>query len=75
MSEGNTHKTDYIKIAKNRNLADPIDKSEEKQLCSVVGSLSWIARQTRPDILYRVSRLQSSIKGATIATLKEANKH
>ena len=26
------------------------------------------------DILYRVSKLQSSIKGATVSTLKEANK-
>ena len=41
---------------------------------SVVGSLSWIARQARPDILYRVSKLQSSIKGATVSTLKDANK-
>ena len=49
-------------------------KGEEKQLRSVVGSLSWIARQGRPDILYRVSKLQSGIKGATVSTLKEANK-
>ena len=41
---------------------------------SVVGSLSWIARQARPDILDRVPKLQSSIKGATVSTLKEANK-
>ena len=70
----NTRKTTYIEIAKHRNPADLVTKGEEKQLRSVVGSLSWIARQARPDILYRVSKLQSSIKGATASTLKEANK-
>ena len=70
----NTRKTTYIEIAKHRNPADLVTKGEEKQLRSVVGSLSWIARQARPDILYRVSKLQSGIKGATVSTLKEANK-
>ena len=70
----NTRKTTYVEIASHRNPADPVTKGEEKQLRSVVGSLNWIARQARPDILYRVSKLQSSIKGATVSTLKEANK-
>ena len=70
----NTRKTTYVEIAKHRNPADPVTKGEEKQLRSVVGSLSWIARQARPDIQYRVSKLQSSIKGATVSASKEANK-
>ena len=36
--EDNTRKTTYIEIAKHRN---PVTKGEEKQLTSVVGSLSW----------------------------------
>ena len=67
--EDNTRKTTYIGIAKHRSSADPVTTGEEKQLRSVVGSLSWIARQARPDILYRVSKLQSSIKRATVSTL------
>ena len=63
-----------MEIAKHRNPANPVTKGEEKQLRSVAGSLSWIARQARPDTFYRVSKLQSSIKGATGSTLKEANK-
>ena len=55
----NTRKTTYVEIAKHRNPADPVTTGEEKQLRSVVGSLSWIARQARPDILYRVSKRQS----------------
>ena len=70
----NTRKTTYIEIARHRNPADPATKGEEKQLGSVVGNSSWIARQARPDILYRVSKLQPSIKGATVSTLKKANK-
>ena len=72
--EDNTRKTTYVEIAFCRNPADRVSKGEEKQLRSVVGSLSWMAHQARPDILYRVSKLQSSIKGATVSTLKEANK-
>ena len=70
----NTNKIHYIEVKSIRKHSDPIDRGEERQLRSVVGSLSWISRQARPDILYRVSKLQSSIKGATVATLHEANK-
>eukprot|EP00439_Symbiodinium_sp_Y106_P003952 s100_g1.t1 len=70
----NTNKIHYIEVKSNRRHSDPIDRGEERQLRSVVGSLSWISRQARPDILYRISKLQSSIKGATVATLHEANK-
>ncbi|CAE7356892.1 RE1 [Symbiodinium natans] len=70
----NTRRTTYIDIAKGRQSSDPITQGEERQLRSVVGSLSWIARQGRPDILYKVSYLQSKVKGATVAILKEANK-
>ena len=63
--EDNTRTTTYIEITRHRNPGDPVTKGEEKQLRSVVGSRSWIARQARPDIPYRVSKLQSGIKGAT----------
>ena len=43
------------------------------KLRSITGSLAWISRQTRPDLGYRVSRLQSSIKDATVSTLTDAN--
>ena len=70
----NTQKIKYIDIAPNRKASDLLTKGEERQLRSVVGSLSWTARQARPDILYRVSKLQGSIKGATVAALHDANK-
>ena len=70
----NTTRTTYIDIGKNRKVEDKVTPGEEKQLRSVVGSLSWLSRQARPDLLYRVSRLQSSVKGASVAILQDANK-
>ena len=70
----NTTKTIYIDIAKTRKQSEQVTAGEEPQLRSVVGSLSCISRQARPDILYRVSGLQSSIKGAKVSTLTDANK-
>ena len=71
--EENTRKTTYIKIAKPRNPGDPVAKGEEKQLRSAVGSLSWIARQARPDILYRVPKLQSSFQELGVLTALDAS--
>ena len=45
--EDTTRKTTYIKIAKKRSPGNPVNKGEEKQLKSVVGSLSWIAHHDR----------------------------
>ena len=67
--EDNTRKTTYVEITKHRNPGDPVTKGEKK----LRSSLSWIARQARPDISYRVSKVQSSIRGSTVSTLKEAN--
>ena len=58
--EDNTRKPTYVEIAKHRNPADPVTKVEEKQLRSVVGSLSWIARQARPDIF--IPGIQATIQ-------------
>ena len=70
----NTTKARYIDINKSRMPLEPVTSCQERQLHSVVGTLSWISRQARPDILYKVSRLQSNIKGAKVSTLGGANK-
>ena len=41
---------------------------------SVAGSLAWVCRQCRPDLSYRVSRIQSASNKGTVADIKEANK-
>ena len=70
----NTRRIHPIRIQDGRPNHDELTPSDVTQLRSVVGSLSWIARQGRPDLLYVVSRLQSEVKGATVQTLRDANK-
>eukprot|EP00435_Cladocopium_sp_Y103_P068333 s119_g31.t1 len=72
--DDNTRRIRKVRIDSQRRHSEPLTTSDLTALRSVVGSLAWIARQCRPDIAYRVSRLQSSIKGATVATLLEANR-
>ena len=59
----NTRKVTKITIdaARDRN-SEPCTAKDISTLRSVIGSLSWIARQGRPDLSYRVSRLQTMVK-------------
>ena len=70
----NTTRATYIDIAKNRKAEEKIPPDEEKQLRSIVGSLSWLSRRAKPDLLYRASRLQNSVRGASVAILQDTNK-
>ena len=71
----NTRKIRPVRVKDNRRNADALDQNEMTQLRSITGSLAWVARQGRPDILYRVScALQTAVRNATVATLHEANK-
>ena len=72
--DDNSRKVKPVRIDQGRPNTDLLTPGEISQLRSVVGSLSWIARQGRPDILYLVSKLQSEIKGATVQTARDANK-
>ena len=69
----NTRKIKPIPIQASRSNNDKISGDDITRLGSVTGSLAWVARQTRPDLAYRVKRLQSSIKNATVSTLCDAN--
>ena len=40
----------------------------------MIGSLAWIARQTRPDLFYNTSRLQSVVATAAVKHLVQCNK-
>ena len=70
----NTRKVKAIRIREGRKGAESLEPGEVTQLRSITGSLSWIARQGRPDLLYQVSSLQTGVRNATVATLIEANK-
>ncbi len=58
---------------KTRRNQDSATEGEKAQLKSVNGGLSWIARQCRPTLDYRVSKLKKREKDAKVADLKECN--
>ena len=68
-----TRKLKSISFDAKRSGTERVTGDDITRLRSVTGSLAWIARQARPDLAYRVSRLQSSIKNASVATLADAN--
>ena len=47
---------------------------EIHQLRSVTQSLAWIARQTRPDLSYRISKIQSTFENVYVRDLRECNR-
>ena len=47
---------------------------EIHQLRSVKKSLAWIARQTRPDLSNRTSKIQSTFENACVRNLRECNR-
>ena len=47
---------------------------EMDMLKSKIGQILWVARQSRPDIIYDISMLASNTKHATVQTLHCANK-
>ena len=70
----NTRRIGKIRIDEGRKPGDKVSKGELTQLRSAIGSLAWIARQARPDLLYKVSYLETTVKAATVSTLKECNR-
>ena len=67
-------KVEPIKIQPGRKLSDPLNEAERTQLRSVAGMLCWVARQCRPDLSYRVSKMQTAVSKGKVRDLKEANK-
>ena len=70
----NTRKVKPIRVSSERKLSESLGPEDVTRLRSTTGSLAWLARQGRPDLLYRVSALQTAVRGSTVATLMEANK-
>ena len=73
--KNNTEK--ILPITYIKGVRGPDDKAtaaEIGQARSVIGSLAWIARQTRPDLSYQTSRLQSVVTIAQVKHLQQCNK-
>ena len=65
-----------IHLEKSRMLQrhSTLTKCELQAYQSKIGQILWIARQTRPDVMFDVSNLAASVKGATVQNITEANK-
>lgn len=52
----------------------PLCGIEADQLRSKIGQILWVARQSRPDVMFDGCNLASNTKHATVQTIHEANK-
>jgi len=73
-AKDNTEKIRPIDIGEKRRGTDKCTVEETTCLRSVVASLAWVARQVRPGLSYRVSKLQSVAGKGYIKDMRECNK-
>ena len=63
-----------ISRARATNKGSELSEKERSEFKGLVGQLSWIAVNTRPDIAFDVCELSVAIKNATIMDLLRLNK-
>ena len=56
----NTRAIRPIEIRKDEKATTPVSQAQRTMLRSVIGSLAWVARATRPDLAYRVNALSTA---------------
>lgn len=62
-----------VKIPTHQAETDVVDSATKELNRSVVGCLSWLAKQTRPDLQFMVAQAQKSQANPTIADVKWTN--
>ena len=73
-AKDNTEKIKPIDIAATRRANDRCTAGETTAFRSVVASIAWVARQVRPGVSYRVSKLQSAAGNGTVKDMRTCNK-
>ena len=73
-AKDNTERVQPITYDAKRGLTRKATANEVHHLRSVSQSLAWIARQTRPDFSYRISKIQSTFENACVRDLRECNR-
>ena len=73
-AKDNTERVQPITDDAKQALTRKTTADEIHQLRSVTQSLAWIARQTRPDLSYRISKSQSTSENAYVRDLRERNR-
>ena len=74
MAKDNTERVQPITYDAKHGLTRKSTADEIRQLRSLTQSLAWIARQTRPDLSYRISKVQSTFENACVRDLRECNR-
>ena len=72
-AKDDTDKIRPIIIGDKRKAADKCTEAETTCLRSVVAAIAWVARQTRPGLSYRVSKLQSVAGKGCIKDIRGCN--
>ena len=73
-AKDNTERIQPITYETKHGLTRKAAADEVHQLRSVTQSLAWIARQTRPDLSYRISKVQSTFENACVRDSSECNR-
>ncbi len=73
-AKDNTEKIRPIDIGDKRRGTDNCTADETTCLRSVVAALAWVARQVRPGLSYRVSKLQSVAGKGFVKDMRDCNK-
>ena len=74
IAKDNTERVQSITYDAKHGSTQMATADEIHQLRSVTQSLAWIARQTRPDLSYRISKIQSTFENACVRDLRECNR-
>ena len=62
-------------VALETKAKDVLLSAKERESCrSALGGLSWLAKQSRPDLSFEVSRLLSELAGGDRSVGKDINK-
>ena len=69
----NIENTVPVSYPKESALTRPCSEGGKSQLRSIAGAISWVARQCKPELLYRVGTQQTVTYRAKELHLKEAN--
>ena len=69
-----TMKLEPIRVKPGRKNGQQLNDEEKTQMKSVAGSLQWIARQVRPELDFRTSKIQQIASTGKVQDIKFANK-
>ena len=68
------NRTDKVSIHPEQQDHDPASREQVEENRTSIGSLSWLSKQTRPDLSFSVAQAQRKQNNPTVGDLKFTNK-